>query len=290
MPKEKIIRPCALCYETKELEESHIIPKFVYRHLKNTSVGNIRSSHEPNLVIQDSEKHYMLCKDCEDKFNKVETAFANQIFYPYQNEGKEEFYYDDWLHYFIVSVNWRFLYYRLADFLRDGDIELDSLEVFLESEKTLRDYLMNRRPDIGNIENHMFFHGDIKEASEAYKDGRPHVTFRRGSGGTTYYYPDLNEYATYSNLMGIMIITLYRKNNDAIWKNTQIFCGSNYIKASNQNIQSMFAQELRYDVEDLDNVALSEKQQNKIIDSIKRNPEEFMNSKFYQEYLKDKKL
>ena len=36
---------CALCGEDKELQLSHIIPKFIGKYLKNTSIGNIRS-HE----------------------------------------------------------------------------------------------------------------------------------------------------------------------------------------------------------------------------------------------------
>ena len=34
---------CALCGEDKELQLSHIIPKFIGKYLKNTSIGNIRS-------------------------------------------------------------------------------------------------------------------------------------------------------------------------------------------------------------------------------------------------------
>ena len=39
----EVIGECALCREKKELQLSHIIPKFVGRYLKQTSIGNIRS-------------------------------------------------------------------------------------------------------------------------------------------------------------------------------------------------------------------------------------------------------
>ena len=39
---------CALCGEDKELQLSHIIPKFIGKYLKNTSIGNIRSHENPN--------------------------------------------------------------------------------------------------------------------------------------------------------------------------------------------------------------------------------------------------
>lgn len=60
---------CALCGEDKELQLSHIIPKFIGKYLKNTSIGNIRSHENPNRIAQDIEKHYMLCHDCEELFS-----------------------------------------------------------------------------------------------------------------------------------------------------------------------------------------------------------------------------
>lgn len=64
------LKKCALCGSEAELELSHIVPKMAVRTLKKTSVGNIRSSENPNMVVQDSEKHYMLCGNCEDLFSK----------------------------------------------------------------------------------------------------------------------------------------------------------------------------------------------------------------------------
>src|SRR4051794_40464467 len=41
---------CRLCGRTAELQESHIIPKFVIRQLKNSSGGGmLRSGKDPNL-------------------------------------------------------------------------------------------------------------------------------------------------------------------------------------------------------------------------------------------------
>lgn len=67
---------CALCGEDKELQLSHIIPKFIGKYLKNTSIGNIRSHENPNRIAQDIEKHYMLCHDCEELFSASERYFA----------------------------------------------------------------------------------------------------------------------------------------------------------------------------------------------------------------------
>jgi hypothetical protein len=51
------VKICALCRENRELELSHIVPKFVMRYLKNTAFGAIRNMGDFNKVVQDSEKH-----------------------------------------------------------------------------------------------------------------------------------------------------------------------------------------------------------------------------------------
>ncbi len=54
------IKQCALCRQVKELELSHIVPNFVIRCLKKTSVEAIRNLENPDRVVQDVEKHYLL--------------------------------------------------------------------------------------------------------------------------------------------------------------------------------------------------------------------------------------
>jgi hypothetical protein len=51
------ITPCRLCGEMKELQESHILPGFVYRWMKETSAtGYLRFAQQPNLRVQDGVK------------------------------------------------------------------------------------------------------------------------------------------------------------------------------------------------------------------------------------------
>ena len=75
--------PCRLCGATKELQESHILPGFVFRWKKETSAtGYLRFGQQPNLRVQDGVKLHLLCRDCEQRFNNWETEFANRIFHP----------------------------------------------------------------------------------------------------------------------------------------------------------------------------------------------------------------
>ena len=74
---------CALCRKEADLELSHIVPKMVVRELKKTSVGQLRSTENPNGTVQDTEKHYMLCGECEDLFSEYETIFSKFMLHPY---------------------------------------------------------------------------------------------------------------------------------------------------------------------------------------------------------------
>jgi len=107
---------CALCRQERELRCSHIIPKFVYTWLKESSgTGFLRFSPNPNQRTQDGLKKDFLCGDCEVLLSKFETEFANNIFYPlHKNEQLRLsdgpwFRYKSWCMKFAVSVSWRCL-------------------------------------------------------------------------------------------------------------------------------------------------------------------------------------
>ena len=106
------IIPCRLCGETKELQESHILPGFVCRWMKETSATSyLRFGQQPNLRVQDGIKLHLLCADCEQRFNHWETQFANRIFHPMIQGNTPSASYGAWLLLFCASVSWRALVY-----------------------------------------------------------------------------------------------------------------------------------------------------------------------------------
>jgi len=100
---------CKLCHQEKKLKESHIIPKFVFRWIKESGNGFMRNGQNFNRRVQDGFKTPFLCADCEDRFSKYETYFATNIFYPVVNEKEDELEYTDQLYLFAISVLWRLL-------------------------------------------------------------------------------------------------------------------------------------------------------------------------------------
>jgi hypothetical protein len=128
---------CKLCKQESELRLSHIIPKFVYRWMRETGPGRFRQMKNFNITIQDGIKTRMLCGDCEEKFSQCEKWFHQNIFNGYLNRNEKVFFYNPLLRYFAVSILWRVL----AFFLDDGNNYKFTLEL-KKAEIEWRNYLL----------------------------------------------------------------------------------------------------------------------------------------------------
>lgn len=285
---------CALCGEDKELQLSHIIPKFIGKYLKNTSIGNIRSHENPNRIAQDIEKHYMLCHDCEELFSASERYFANTVFYPYKRDKHEIFNYDEKLFYFLTSLSWRSLYLDIVNFVREKSLKLDVIERMIEAEGIMRDFLLSKRTDLSNIEHHIFFFERIMNANapddNLLKTGRPHTTIHRSL--TSYSGYSDNTIYTISNLMGIVVVTLYSKDVDEIWKNTQVFNEKNILVAANQEVQSRLGNEFVFWMEqcEKDINVISEETEQKILKKVIDLGDDIKEYAIYQDIVDDNQL
>src|SRR3954468_11545726 len=84
------LSPCALCKQPKPLCDSHIIPAFVGKWLKETSATvYLRSALSPDLRQQDLLTKRLLCADCEGRFSGFERLAAERLVLPYMaNHGR----------------------------------------------------------------------------------------------------------------------------------------------------------------------------------------------------------
>lgn len=284
---------CALCKkENVILEESHIIPKFVARRIKKRSItGFIRNLFEPNKVMQDSEKEYLLCGDCEDRFGVYETIFANTIFHPYKDAKISSFDYDRWLNYFIASVSWRILYLDIRDFEKDNDLKPGQLDYLKDCEIVLRKFLLG---EIDNLkyENHIFFFDDIKEASHEISQESPHTFFRHSTFGYTLISHDYDGFYVMSNLSGIILITILKKSSIEEWDNTLVCDGKDTFAIKNQIVKSPSLSDLLNYMKEcnLNKSNISEKQQAQILERVKRNRSKLQQSEYLKNYIKDKEI
>ena len=104
---------CQLCNQEKVLELSHLIPKFIFRWIKETGTGYMRTSDNFNKRVQDGFKEYFLCADCEDLFSSDENYLAKNIFLPVVNRDIEVLEYDHRFYRGVVSIFWRLLKHKI---------------------------------------------------------------------------------------------------------------------------------------------------------------------------------
>ena len=281
---------CALCRANKELQLSHIIPHFVGRKLIKTSPGNIRITNEPNKVVQDIEKHFLLCHDCEELFSAKERWFANTIFNPYQEHKKTVFNYDKNLTYFIISLSWKSLYRDLEEFSCDKEFSKEILMILFRAEQTMRDYLLGKRKDIDTIENHILFFDRIKYAQDLDASQHPSIVMHRSTSSYTVYNGKTS--FTISNLMGILIVTFFSMDTNECWSNTKIEIETGTIEAKNQKIVSVVGQETQHWMNQTKEAQknISETQQKKILEKIQALGDNIKNHPIFQDWMDDAAL
>lgn len=159
---------CNLCLKESELLNSHIISKFVYDWLKETSVtGYFRKAINPNLRVQDGDKKKLFCSECEQLLSKDEGAFASRIFNPYVNEeldgwgvAKGElkyFKYEEWLLRFVIGLQFRLLINGLSNDELIKSISSDHFKIISELVVVWRDYLLKKRDDTGQNRSYLIF-------------------------------------------------------------------------------------------------------------------------------------
>jgi hypothetical protein len=155
IPKDFGLTACALCGEPRALRASHIIPRFVFAWLLETSAtGHMRLGTQPNRRAQDGWKPKLLCHDCEQRFCTWEKAFSEKVFVPLHDGTIDRFAYESWLLKYAVSISWRVL----TVFKLIGGLDDFPLEARRAADRALKwwsEFLLDQRADPGPYEQHM---------------------------------------------------------------------------------------------------------------------------------------
>lgn len=214
---------CALCELNDTDEDSHIVPKLVFRWLKRESVtGHLRGTADPNLRTQDGPKIKLLCPDCEDQFSKYESEFARRVFHPIHKEKKNDwsFGYDQWFHDFAVSVSWRSLEFLCRN---EGSEELPfGHQVIAEKAlETWRQYLSNQRIDTGKHIQHLIIMDDIASYSGPMDIDDLNTYINRGIDFNTVHSPE--EGYVFTKMGRVVIVgVLINETREPSWSGTEI--------------------------------------------------------------------
>lgn len=177
---------CALCLKEKTLRESHLIPKFVGKWLKEKGTGYLASAADGSKRVQDLVKIKLLCEDCEQKFSKLENYFANSIFYPFVNDKIQEFDYDENLKPFIISMAWRCLQPIKEDFINENPTS--QVTSFVDTAgKEWREFLNGESTSIDSYETHLFFLDYVDSTKNVELDPKLHWYFLHATDSTIGY-------------------------------------------------------------------------------------------------------
>ena len=148
---------CALCKKHPAIEQSHIVPAFVFRWLKESSpTGFLRFAKNPNKREQDGVKYELLCELCEDTFSEWETLFSNNVFRKvhHQENSSLAFNYDNWLIKFCVSVSWRTLMH-LVNKNKPDEMPFGHGQKAIATLEHWRKYLLGEFNDLTTYRQHM---------------------------------------------------------------------------------------------------------------------------------------
>ena len=102
---------CPITLKEDFIRRSHIFPKFMWKHLKNTGGCVFRNSTKPTIELQNGLIMHLLGEKAEQMFSKRELWFEKNIFTPYvKNQFNNKLSYGVELYYFAISLLWRVLY------------------------------------------------------------------------------------------------------------------------------------------------------------------------------------
>ncbi len=266
---------CALCKSDKPLVESHIIPQFVFDRIKkNSPTGFLRGGiSQVNLRRQNGDKPKMLCDDCEQRFSEAEKNFAEKVFEPYHESGTTSFTYGPWLSYFINSVNWRTLYLDNIGFHSKKKWSDNVLCVLDDAETMLADFLLGKRSGIGNMENHILLMFEITDVSSELKKIEPNFLLRASAFDYAFFDLDVNGFYVCANLAGVLIFTVIRRGKNDVWENTLVKPDGGSIKQPPVRVSSPLIFDIMQCLVECSNAIISQVQRNKIIKSLKANPQ-----------------
>lgn len=151
-------RVCPLCQKRTHVFESHIVPSFVGRYLKRTSVtGKLRMVGEPNRRIQDLTKEFLFCASCEELMAEEENHFAQTLFYPLHEQGQTIFSYDHHLGRYCAVQSFRVLVYQRHILDEVKNLKPYYAKVAEKATELLRAFLLSGGKKQNEFSNHIFF-------------------------------------------------------------------------------------------------------------------------------------
>ena len=280
---------CGLCRRRADLQESHIIPKFVSDHQKATSAtGFLRTSEGVNRRVQDGLKLPLLCRDCEGLLNQWETPFAAQIYHPWTRREAKTFDYGPWLLKFAVSVSWRALTWYM-DSSRGRRKYTDDERDLVENALTAwKDFLLGARPHPGRFEQHMLLFDAIEATDKPGSLPTNINRFLTRGSGINMELRETRPTFIYTKMGKIMLLGLLEIKRPRAWLGTQIHVKHGSI-GGNVSVPGEFFDYLkeRARIMHTEYNAMSDKQKAVILKTVHRDPDRAASSETFEMMQRD---
>lgn len=265
---------CSLCKCAPAIENSHVIPAFVFRAIKgNSFTGFFRNPNDPNVRRQDGDKVPLLCKGCEGRFSVAEREFA-KVFESFHTKDQDAFNYGDWMQYFLTSLAWRALTLDLPGIAEDATVPNRVVETLQQTVDKAAEYLLGATHLASLFKNHLIVFTKADSCSPDMAALGPNVMFRRSAFGYTLFNKASGHAAVVHNLAGMICVLIIKGNPQDKWEGTKIAYGGGDIKPPH-NVSSWIigdVLEMLMEAKKSQAEKLSERQQEKIVEAVKKNP------------------
>lgn len=265
---------CRLCVQNPAIENSHVIPRFVFRAIKSDSpTGFFRNPNNPNLRRQDGDKVRLLCTDCEQRFGDAEKEFAINIFSDFHQDDQDHFSYGPWLHYFMTSLAWRTLVLDLPDLELDNANPRAAVTQLSEAAETMRLYLLGSSNLAVCLRNHAVVWTKCDSASADMAAVGPNVMIRRSVFGYSVLDRTHGYSAVLHNLAGFMCFLIVKGKPQDTWSATKVNPAGGKLKPP-QHVNSWLIGELLNCIAESaqKQSAISDAQQQKVSAAMEKNP------------------
>jgi hypothetical protein len=279
---------CHLCDQNKELRESHVIPSFVYKWIKESSGGGyLRFGMKPNKCVQDGHKYFWLCDDCEGIFSKWEDQFAKNIFHPTVSGKVGKVSYGHWLLKFCVSVSWRVLNLYLIE--HDLDHFSNQMqEKAKQTHQVWKEFLLGDRPHPARNEQHFLPLDSIES----------HAVDKMPTNINRYILRDIDAVTgeksafVYSKLERFVIIGFIEISHPRQWEGTKVHVKHGVVGPSNYTLPMQFGDYFMDKARRAADVQakISEKQNTKIEQTFRKNIDNIANSETFRAMSEDVRL
>lgn len=281
---------CKLCNKSAPLQESHIIPKFVFRWMKNSSGGvPLRFGENPNKRVQDGFKAKWLCLNCEQLFSKWETKFCNEFFHPYNENQSLRFEYQNWLLLFCVSLSWRVLNMYLDH--ESCDFNKTQMDLALKANEQWKNFLLGKAETPSIFEQHLLPVGiinstmlDMPSNMNRYLTRGVDTDFGHSEDGDTNF--------IYTKIGPVIIVGFISMPARHVWRGAKIKVNRGYINPRQYVLPHTFGKFLFSKAQRFQDIysKISKNQQAKIDKNVIDNFEEISSTGFFDAMEQDYKM